>query len=103
MKIPFRPITRVQEMLKAIGLEVSYSYDDLIFPTHNAYLLQMGAKGQDLFVHFNEESPEPERPGMLSKLKTAGAMQGLKVRFCGLYAMKETEEKELQIQFIPPQ
>lgn len=102
MKIPFRPISRVRDTLLAAGQEMSYAYEDLVFPNHSAYLLQMGEKGQDLFVHFNQECPDPSRPELLAALKTAGATQGLKVRFRGTFRMEESAEKELQIRFCNP-
>ena len=102
MSIPFRPITRVKDMLNSIGQEMSYCYEDLVFLDHNAFLLQMGEKGEDLYVHFNRDCPEKERGPLLGKLKDAGAMQDLKVRFRGEYTLAPNEgDKEISIQFFP--
>lgn len=103
MNIPLRPISRVRDLLIGIGQEMSYAYEDLVFPNHSAFLLQMGDKGQDLFVHFNIDSPLESRPEILNLLKSAGADQGLKVRFKGTFTLEENGSKELQIRFFLPE
>jgi len=103
MKIPYRPITRVKDMLEAMGQQMAYAYDDLVFPENTAFLLQMGKEGRDLFVHFNRESIESERLPILQQLKSAGAKQSLKVRVKGLYNLEPTENNELKIEFHPLQ
>ena len=101
MKIPFRPITRIKDMLESMGQQMAYAYEDLVFPEHTAFLLQMGEEGRDLFVHFNCESLEAERPTLLQQLKNAGAKQSLKVRVKGLYQLTPSENDEIRIKFLP--
>jgi len=99
--VPLRPITRVKDMLESMGQELSHAYEDLIFPNHGAYLLQMGDRGRDIFVYFNQESEEKERSNMLFSVKNAGAALGLKVRYHGTYSMKQLEGEEVEIHFDP--
>lgn len=42
MGLPYRPLGMVKAMLETIGIEITYSYEDLIFIQHNHFLLQFG-------------------------------------------------------------
>lgn len=97
--IPHRPLALIKNMLESIGQNISYAYEDLVFVEHNAYLLQMGDRGENVLVHFNEESEDGFRKTMLRALKDAAANEGLKVRWRGTYDLEEKENNELAIHF----
>lgn len=53
---PFSPLGILKMALKTIGHEGSHCYDDLVFIEHNAVLLRMGQKGEEVSLFFNTES-----------------------------------------------
>ena len=102
MSIPIRPLGIIKDMVEAFGLDISYVYDDLIFIDHNAFLLQMGEKGEDIGVWFNSDSKPDDRPAILSRLQLEGARRSLVVCLKGAYAMNRQDNGEtFQIELIP--
>lgn len=99
MTVPYRPITRIELVVKAVGLEISYAYDDLVFVDHSAFLLRMGAEGKDVIIHFNEESLPEERPAMAHKIIEAGKNQELSISVGSLFSLKQKEGEELELTF----
>lgn len=88
--IPLRPLGLVKNLVEAVGLDIAYLYDDLIFIEHNAFLLQMGAeKGEEIGVWFNEESAPADRPLMLLRLQEEGRRYGLQVQEKGSYSLTD--------------
>jgi hypothetical protein len=82
-----------------LGLEVTYAYDDLVFISHNAFLLRMGDKGQDVHLYFNTESDSDQRGPLEEQLRTLAAEQGLKIHNSGTYTMEPREDEQLDIHF----
>jgi hypothetical protein len=90
--IPLRPLGLVKNLVEAIGLDIAYLYDDLIFTEHNAFLLQMGAeKGEEIGVWFNEESAPADRPQLLVRLQEEGRRYGLQVQEKGSYSLADND------------
>jgi len=93
--IPFRPLGLVKNIVEAIGLDITYLYDDLIFIEHNAFLLQMGSeKNEEIGVWFNEESTPADRPQMLLRLQEEGSRCALNVLEKGTYSLVDNSSGE---------
>ena len=60
MSVPYRPLGLIMEAVELMGLEVTHAYEDLVFISHNAFLLRMGSEGQQVYLYFNEGC-EPEQ------------------------------------------
>lgn len=101
MPVPFRPISRVQEMIKEIGLDITYAYQDIVFAEHNAFLLQFGKNGEDVFLHFNTESDPLKRDEINEKLKEAGKKRELNIIRKGLYSLVQSDEEQMKLTFLP--
>ena len=72
MTIPYRPLAIVREIINAMGLEVTYAYEDLVHVEHNAFLLQMGESGEIVNLYFNTESLAEERDKITDRLCEEG-------------------------------
>lgn len=101
MTIPLRPFGIIKTLIDAVGLDISYAYDDLVFIEHNAFLLQMGEdNGEDLAVWFNEDSTPADRPHILSQLQAEGAKLSLDIYEKGTYSLDNSDScKDIQIKF----
>ncbi len=102
MSIPLRPLALIKNLVEAMGLDISYAYDDLIFVEHNAFLLQMSKeKGEDLGVWFNQASNVDDRPLIFSQLQEEGEKLSLKINEQGVYTLSSEEGNEsFQLNFI---
>ncbi len=101
MKIPFRPLGKVIEIVESMGLEVTYAYDDLVFVSHNAFLLQMDDAGESLFLFFNEDSDVSERDDIVEQLTQYSSERELNLYEQGTYEMKPNDNDTLDIHFKP--
>ncbi|GAB6905018.1 hypothetical protein JCM12296A_08520 [Desulfosarcina cetonica] len=101
MKIPYRPLAIVREIVNAIGLEVTYAYEDLVYVEHNAFLLQMGASGEIVDLYFNTESIVEERDKIAAQLGQEGQARQLKITRKGLFSMRQKSDGEnIEIKFF---
>ena len=99
-KIPYRPLGLIASFLESAGFDVSYVYEDLVFPNHNAFLLRMERKGEEISVFFNEESDLNSRNTILKQLKEVSPQIGLKLSGKGCYRMISDEKtRTIDIEF----
>ena len=99
MTIPPRPLGLVKEIIDAIGLSVTHVWDDLVFIEHNAFILQFGEKGEDIMLHFNEESEEDKRDEITEKLISEGQKYKLVVSYVGTYSLTQKDDENIGIEF----
>lgn len=100
-KIPFRPLGVIVSFLEKAGFDVSYVYEDLIFPNHNAFLLKMEEKGEDISIFFNEESDLKSRDDIFRLLEELGPEEGFNLSRKGCYRMISDEQAQtIDIEFI---
>lgn len=97
--VPFRPITRIQEMLDSIGLSITYAYDDLVFIEHNAFLLLFEKEHKHISLYLNVQSEKAEREGIINKLQTAASERDLIITSKGFFEMEQLENSKIAIRF----
>lgn len=89
-------------MIEALGHEVTYAYEDLIFIDHNDFLLQFDAADPNaLDLFFNTECDDAEADAVAGQIIPEGIQKGLVIRRKGTYTMTEAEGNNLQIIFNP--
>ena len=68
--VPYRPLGLIRTTLETLGFEVSHCYEDLVFLNHNAFLLRMEERGENVSVLFNvDSSPAIHEAGKAVNLK----------------------------------
>jgi hypothetical protein len=100
MSVPYHPLGYIREAVAELGLEVTYVFEDLVLIQHNAFLLQMGARGEDVALYFNIESLEDERDSMLAKLQQAGRQRQLCIEAEGTFSMNQKPDEQIGIEFF---
>jgi hypothetical protein len=99
MTIPYRPLGLIATLVEALGLQVTYAYDDLVFIEHNAFLLRMGDEGEDVYLYFNTASDPQERKNISRQLSAQAIHKGLVIHELGTYEMNPADSENLRIQF----
>lgn len=100
--VPYRPLGLLKELTEAQGLQITHSYEDLVFIEHNAFLFRMEEKGEDVSLIFNVESDPDKREEITTAFVEAGKGLGLHISPNGTYKLVPDEEtSSLQIEFIP--
>ncbi|BHH86142.1 hypothetical protein [Desulforhopalus sp. 52FAK] len=102
-KIPYRPFGLIKELVESQGFPITHYYEDLIFTEHNAFLLQMGEKGEDVSLVFNTDCETGTRDSIEQVLTAAGRNVGLHFTPQGTYKLTPNDENEtIDIEFIQP-
>ena len=100
MPVPYRPLGYILNILSEMGLGVTYTYDDLVYVEHNAFLLQMGEQGEMVHLYFNTESDAQERETITTKLQSAGQKWQIHILRSGTYTMTPIpEDDRIEIAF----
>ena len=95
-----RDIEAVRTILsEATGLELSYVYEDLIFPEHSPFLLQFDETCDNgLICYFNEESNKQDRDEIYENLGMVCDKYKCRLSRKGTFILTEKGE-ELEIHF----
>ena len=66
----YRDLEKVRKIVKnATNLDISYAYDDLVFPEHAVFIIQYDDKKEDsFFCHFREECEPEEKKRIMADL-----------------------------------
>lgn len=89
--VPFRPLGIVKMVLENLGFEVTHCYEDLVFIEHNAFLLRMEKKGEEISLLFNTESDIEKRVEIEELLQNSGKTHKLIISCTGTYTMIPNE------------
>ena len=93
-------IAAVEDSIWDAGYQMTHSHEDLLFFTHNHFLIQLDAEGA-LRVFFNREVEE-ERTPLLRKLTGVLGKKGLSLRRAGSYELAAQPHGQLEIKFYEP-
>jgi hypothetical protein len=99
--IPFRPLGILKTALESLGYQVTHCYEDLVFIEHNAFLLRMEEKGEEVSLFFNTESEPDKRAGIAEALTSAGNHHRLAITRLGTYQLTPNEgNNSLSLKFL---
>ncbi len=98
--IPFRNIEPLRKIIKeSTGLEISYAYDDLVFPEHTVFIFQTIDEQPDTYrCFFSEECKDTEKDKLQEKIAKAAKANRSKVIMSGAFALKQAGN-EIEIEF----
>lgn len=99
MEIPHRPLGIVKELIEALGHEITYAYDDLVFIGHNDFLLRFGNENSAVDLFFNTECETAEADDIAARLLPEAGNYGLTINRKGTYTMEEAPDNNLTITF----
>lgn len=102
MKIEPRSLPLAEELIKVVGLQMTYPYDDLVFVEHNPFLLRFNDENpKSIFIHFNQDCIEKDKKEILIKMEYKAFNLGLELSEESKYLMSQKEgSQEFQIEFL---
>jgi hypothetical protein len=100
MAVPLKPLNRIQFVLEKLGLKITYAFDNLVFVEHNAFLVKMGERGEDVFVYVNVDANKNEYPVIIEKLIDAGKREELIVTCMGKFKLSDAGNEQITIEFF---
>lgn len=95
-----RNLEMVRVIIKdATGLDVSYAYDDLVFPDHTAFIIQFDdSNASNFFCHFQEECGLADRKLVMDSLDSIGKKKKCTILQKGSFRL-EQKGAEVKIHF----
>ncbi|MFW5872648.1 MAG: hypothetical protein ACOCVN_01545 [bacterium] len=96
----YRDLEKVRVIIKdATGLDISYAYDDLIFPDNTAFILQYDDQNNKNFsCYFHEDCLLHEQERILENLNKACQKQECSLVFNGSFFLEQNGQ-EVEIHF----
>jgi len=97
----FRPLGIAKEIIEDMGMEITYSYDDLLFIEHSAFIIQFDDNNdKNLFIHFNVDCEKDAAKNIEETIVAIAKSKEFTIENKGLFEMKAIEDKEeLQLKF----
>lgn len=96
-----KPLGLIMNMIEAMGLEVTYAYDDLVFVAHNAFVLQMADDPKLVHLYFNQTSLPEHHDALTEKLSSHAKTNGLTINRAGLFTTEQQpDSEEFTINFL---
>lgn len=101
-KKEFKPLGKALNIVASTKLEVTYTYDDLIFVEHNPFLLQFDSTKSDLLhLYFNKDCEISEAKRLFQVISKSASLEKMKIKDAGKFSLDSNEEtQELQISFL---
>lgn len=102
-KKEFKPLGKALNIVASTNLEVTYTYEDLIFVEHNPFLIRFDEKKSDL-LHFyiNTDCELGEAVKLENKIRNAAQEEGIKIKNSGKFNIgsSDEEKEEIKINFF---
>lgn len=97
----YRDLEKVRVIIdQATGLEVSYAYEDLVFPDHTAFIIQFDdAKATNFFCYFHKDCNPADVKDLEDKLSSSCHKQKCTLSFKGSFELEQKGE-EVNIHFF---
>lgn len=96
-----RPLYLVNELAQAVGQEVTYAYDDLVFISHSEVLVQFN-ENESLNLYLHQDLDEALFGATKAKYEITAKEQGTLLDYKGRFSMDSIEGKEeVNLQFFP--
>ncbi|WP_297091631.1 hypothetical protein [uncultured Draconibacterium sp.] len=97
----YRDLEAVRQIVNnATGLDISYAYEDLVFPEHGAFIIQFNDENNyELNCFFHEDCIEKDAQNLFANLKNECAKRKCELHRGGAYNFEQVGEN-IQIQFL---
>lgn len=94
-----RQLGIVKEIVESAGEGISYTYEDLVFIEHNAFLLQFTSKDNEILIHVNQEADVSVIQGSIARLKAEASARNMIFRDGMNYAISQGDDENIHLEF----
>jgi hypothetical protein len=97
----YRDLEAARQIIdKATGLDITYAYEDLVFPEHGAFILQFDDDNTDkLHCYFHEDCNEKDSKNIFANLFVEASKKKCMLVRQGAFTLEQKEEN-IQIKFL---
>jgi hypothetical protein len=100
MNTKHRSLGTILEILQLLDLDVTYEYEDLVFVSHNLFILKFTDDAACIDLYFNEEIEEEKAQQLMAQLEGVGELHGMTFSYKGAYSFQEDENETLSVEFF---
>lgn len=94
-----RQLGIVKEIVESAGMGISYTYEDLVFIEHNAFLLQFTSNDNELLIHINQEADGSVIQGDIARLKAEASTKKMIFRDGTYYTISQGDDENINLEF----
>jgi len=94
-----RQLGIVKEIVESAGMGISYTYEDLVFIEHNAFLLQFTDKDNELLIHINQEADGSAIQGDIARLRAEASARKMIFRDGTYYTISQGDDENITLEF----
>ena len=96
----YRNLEAVRSIIKdATGLDVTYAYDDLVFPEHAAFMIRFDDKNHNnFFCYFHSDCNPNDKVEIYSQLEKTSTQNKYTIENKGKFLLKQKGE-EIEIHY----
>lgn len=95
-----KPLGVVKEIVESAGMDLSYAYDDLVFVSHNAFLIQFTPKSSEFIVHVNKDADEAEVLKSIGLMNNAAAARDVAIQRGRYYTLVQADDENVRLEFM---
>lgn len=97
----YRDLEAVRQIVNnATGLDITYAYEDLVFPENGAFIIQFDAENNNkLYCYFHEDCIPVEQKSILANLANECAQKQCSIKQQGAFTLAQDGEN-IQIKFL---
>jgi len=98
-----RPLGIAEEIIQATALNITYTYDDLVFVEHNVFIIQFDDDNpKNLKLFFNVDCEEETAKKLENQLTASAKEKLFSITCSGKFEMAQKEgAEEVDIKFFP--
>jgi hypothetical protein len=100
MHPPHRPLGTVMEILQLLDLDVTHQYEDMVFVSHNLFIIKFTQDDTHLDLYFNEDIEEEKAQRLMGQLEGVGELHGMVISYKGAYTITENEDESVSVEFF---
>jgi hypothetical protein len=99
----FRPLGIAKDIIQASGMQVTYTYDDLVFIEHSPIIVQFDDENKkNLKVYFNVDCEAAAAEKIEKKLNDAATEREFTITNSGEFEMAQKKGvEEIEIRLLP--
>lgn len=96
----YRDLESVRQIIhSSTGLEVSYAYDDLVFPDETVFIIQFDDVNlNNLYIYFQEDCEEQARKNVIKEVEKECLKRQCQLTYRGQYIL-EAKGENMEIKF----
>ena len=89
----------VKNIVEAVGMDISYAHEDLIFLEQNGFLLQFTDNAKEVLVHTNSEADEAVISHDINTLMESALNHDMHFYKGGFYTLTQVDDENIRIEF----